>query len=164
MTRLRNKAEKLLKYITDRKERADPVIPGEMVPRGGVIPKVNGTTPSVLNGIGRARSFVSSKSPSPAKAVVEVDASSLSRKDVSFPESSAIVRTQAGMSAFRQLDRELDDRLAGLSLENGFSQGWGPSLEEKLKSYGSVSDLEGAGDEDTSLQTYDGEIGEKRKL
>ena len=77
--RLKAKAEKLLKYVTDRKDRSDPVIPGEIVARG-VTPKVNGVIHNGLIGVARARSSQPSKSPSPAKMLSETEVHS--RKDV----------------------------------------------------------------------------------
>ena len=113
-----------------------------------------------IPGIARARSIQPSKSPTPAKVFSEVDGQG--RRDLPFPESSAIVRTPAGMTTFNQLDRELDERLASMKLENGFG-GWGASLEERLKSYaGDVEEDEVDGDGDVVMN--DGDVGEKRKL
>ncbi|TCD67766.1 Transcriptional activator spt7 [Steccherinum ochraceum] len=160
--RLKAKAERLLKYVTDRKDRADPHIPGEMA-NHGIISKVNGTSLNgVVPGLARPRSIQSSKSPSPAKLFADADGQS--RKDVPFQDSLAIVRTQAGMTTFRELDRELDERLAGMQLENEVDE-WTTGLESKLKAYGStVDEDEDDGDGDVSLKTHDGDIGEKRKL
>jgi transcriptional activator SPT7 len=79
--RLRAKAEKLLRYITDRKERTDPPIPNHPYHHhhhhqaGRAIPKVNGV-----------------------KSVT---------KDAPFQETLALVRTAEGMASFLALDKGL---------------------------------------------------------
>ena len=77
--RLRVKAEKLLRYITDRKERTDPPIPNHQYHHhhqaGRAIPKVNGVKPLA--------------------------------KDAPFQETPALVRTPEGMASFLALDKGL---------------------------------------------------------
>ena len=77
--RLRVKAEKLLRYITDRKERTDPPIPNHQYHHhhqaGRAIPKVNGVKPLA--------------------------------KDAPFQETLALVRTPEGMASFLALDKGL---------------------------------------------------------
>lgn len=76
--RLRVKAEKLLRYITDRKERTDPPIPNHQYHHhqaGRAIPKVNGVKPL--------------------------------SKDAPFQETPALVRTPEGMASFLALDKGL---------------------------------------------------------
>ncbi|KAK7691944.1 hypothetical protein QCA50_005349 [Cerrena zonata] len=152
-TRLKAKADKLLEYITDRKDRLDPAIPGEITPSRGVTPKVNGIS---LNGLGRARPISSTRSPSPVKALM--GGGDKSRRDVPFPEEFAIYRTPEGMATFHDLDKELDARLAELEAGD-FNLASSSRFEERLKEHAilSDSDLE-------SLRTLDGELGEKRKL
>ncbi|KAH8103455.1 hypothetical protein BXZ70DRAFT_925723 [Cristinia sonorae] len=164
VTRLKAKAERLLKYITDRKDRTEPIIPGDITARGrGITPKVNGTSLNGFVGVARTRSVAQSKSPSPMKALSDSDPQF--RRDLPFPETLAIVRSQAGMTTFRQLDKELDDRLASLKLENDDRGEWEASLEERLRGFAATTrgeEVEAEGD--VSLRTHDGDIGEKRKL
>ncbi|KAJ3993971.1 SAGA complex protein, partial [Lentinula boryana] len=82
--RLKAKAEKLLANITDRKERADPHIPFDFSSSGAIHPKING-----INGRAHTRS------------------PSIPRRDTSFEESPALIRTPEGMTMFRDLDRSL---------------------------------------------------------
>ena len=106
--RLQIKAERLLKNITDRKERSDPLIPSDLP----------GRTPSILikpNGInGHSRSLSGTPAPllPPTKSTIRIPPSTLSKKkkskDVSFPESPAITRTAEGMNLFKTADKELD--------------------------------------------------------
>ncbi|EAU92016.1 hypothetical protein CC1G_06003 [Coprinopsis cinerea okayama7 len=86
--RLKAKAERLLKHITDRKDRTDPSIPFQFAPQqpGIARPKVNGG--GMVNGHSRT----------PSK----------SSRNPTFAESPALVRTPAGMALFRELDRGLD--------------------------------------------------------
>ncbi|EKM53685.1 uncharacterized protein PHACADRAFT_47290, partial [Phanerochaete carnosa HHB-10118-sp] len=148
-TRLKAKAEKLLKNITDRRERLDPPVPSD-ASRGGT-PKLNGT----VNGhaVVRSRSVAFTKSPSPSKPVGVATA----RRDAQFPDQPAIVRTTEGMVEWLQLDKELDARLNGELLANGFS---GPSVEERLRQYVGL----GPEGHDEDRASMDGEVGEKRKL
>lgn len=107
--RLQIKAERLLKNITDRKERSDPLIPSDLP----------GRTPSILikpNGInGHARSLSGTPAPllSPTKSTIRIPPTTLSKKkkskDVSFPESPAITRTAEGMNLFKTADEGLED-------------------------------------------------------
>ncbi|THU83478.1 hypothetical protein K435DRAFT_831483 [Dendrothele bispora CBS 962.96] len=112
--RLKVKAEKLLANITDRKERTDPPIPPELSSSSASASssriKLNGHV--LTNGRSHTRSpsmtktsVTSSKvsTPTPGKAIVKIP-----RRDVSFPESSAIVRTPEGMALFRELDRSFE--------------------------------------------------------
>ncbi|OBZ69870.1 hypothetical protein A0H81_10152, partial [Grifola frondosa] len=157
--RLKDKAEKLLKNITDYKERADPAIPGEVPLR--VVPKVNGIT---VNGHGRSHPPSSLRSPSPVKQGVAYPvASKKVRRDVPFSDSPAIHRTQSGMSTFVKLDRELDSVFTTSVSDNERASS---SLKDQLIEY---APLEEDGDSgrstpETSLKTVDGEIGGKRKL
>lgn len=152
------KAEKLLKNITDYKERADPVIPDiSAIP---VAPRTNGIT---LNGHARLRPLSPVKSPSPGKAIPIVQPSSKRpRRDGSFADSPAIVRSAEGMATFLQLDRELDRWMNAPHPANGGADSV-QHLEHRLMRYVSVSDDE-SDFGSASLHTIDGGIGEKRKL
>ncbi|KAI0343585.1 hypothetical protein BDW22DRAFT_1356046 [Trametopsis cervina] len=153
-TRLKVKAECLLKNITDRKERLDPHIPTTLSRSG--TPKVNG-----INGhsVSRPRPVAFTKSPSPSKLPSTSSSSRQPRSDLPFPESPAIVRTAEDMSTFLQLHTELDARLSGELLANGFH---GPSLEEKLKEFvGPTPELDG---DEGGFMAMDVDVGEKRKL
>lgn len=155
-TRLKGKAEKLLQHITDRKDRLDPTIPGDIAPSRGVTPKVNGTS---INGIGRGRAVVT-RSPSPVKPFINGERHT--RRDIPFPEEHAILRTPKGMATFVDLDRELDTRLAELEasvLKGSVDSG----LEDRLREYIVPSDLD-TDSGDLFPRTLDGQLGEKRKL
>lgn len=107
----------------------------------------------------RPRPVAFTKSPSPSKVSSTSSSSRQTRRDVPFPESSAILRTTEDMSAFLRLDRELDSRLNGQLLTNGFN---GPSLEERLRDYAVVGmELDG---EEAGFMAMDVDVGEKRKL
>ncbi|KAJ2917713.1 hypothetical protein MD484_g2706, partial [Candolleomyces efflorescens] len=90
--RLKVKAERLLKYITDRKDRTDPQIPFDLAPPqpGIARPRMNGST---------HRRTPSTLAPQPM-------ASSSSHK-LDLLDSPALIRTPEGMVAFRELDRGL---------------------------------------------------------
>lgn len=111
MGRLQVKAERLLKNITDRKERSDPPIPSDLP---GRTPSTIFIKPNGINGHSRSLSGTPAPSLSPAKSTIRIPPSTLSKKkkskDVSFPESPAIVRTAEGMSFFKVADEELDDQ------------------------------------------------------
>ncbi|KAF8901913.1 hypothetical protein CPB84DRAFT_1777006 [Gymnopilus junonius] len=127
--RLKAKAEKLLKHITDRKERADPPIPSDLPsPIGGVArPRthMNGNSSST-NGYLNGRSS-HTRSPSLSKNGTPKSGSSLTippraRKDVPFAESLAIVRTPEGMGIFREWDMEVDTDQPGEGLVNSLRE------------------------------------------
>ncbi|KAK1231020.1 Transcriptional activator spt7 [Marasmius sp. AFHP31] len=112
--RLKQKADRLLQNITDRKERADPHIPNEL--QSGAPTKLNGH----INGVGHARTYTpsvtSSKSSTPptrssAPSRGVATGSKSTRKDVPFAEMPALVRTGEGMALFRELDRGFEDAL-----------------------------------------------------
>ncbi|KAI0800213.1 hypothetical protein C8Q74DRAFT_1363991 [Fomes fomentarius] len=157
VSRLKVKAERLLKNITDFKERADPVIPGE-VPVRGVTPRVNGVT---MNGSGRRNGSVF-RSPSPTKQSAPLPGQSRKiQRDTTFAESTALVRTQAGMTSFIELERDVDHYLARHPQPDDSD----PSvahLKERLLRF--VCPSEDDGEADVSLSTLDGGVGVKRKL
>jgi len=145
--RLQIKAERLLKNITDRKERSDPPIPSDLP----------GRTPSTIlikpNGInGHSRSLSGTPTPllSSAKSTIRIPPSTLSKKkskDVSFPDSPAIVRTAEGMSLFKTADEELD-------IEES-------NVESRLREF-TLEDLDEFVDPDSEEETA--LTGDKRKL
>ncbi|KAI0827764.1 hypothetical protein BC628DRAFT_1368312 [Trametes gibbosa] len=157
-SRLKVKAERLLKNITDLKERADPVIPGE-VPVRGITPRVNGVS---LNGHSRLTPGLSFRSPSPTKQAVLPGQSKKIQRDTTFPESSAIVRSPAAMATFSQLDRDVDAYLAHQLAQRGHSPS-APDLKHRLLRYAVIDD-EPEGVIGGTLNTIDGEVGAKRKL
>ncbi len=153
-TRLKTKAETLLKNITDRKDRADPAIPAELASRSST-PKLNGT---IVNGNGVARARMSiTKSPSPAK--LPIGAISKQTRHVPVMEST-IVRTAEGMATFLRLDQQIEAILNGELPRGGLGLG---SLEEELMEYGPIF-LEENGGADTGSFATEAGIGEKRKL
>jgi transcriptional activator SPT7 len=145
--RLQAKSEKLLKNITDRKERTDPVIPGDLP----------GRSPSAVtikqNGInGHVRSHSSTPTPTPlAKSVIRIPPIAIQRKRSStetiFPDMPALIRTADGMSTFKLLneDMEIDES----------------NVEDRLRSY-TLEELEDHQVEAESEDEYV-MIGEKRK-
>ncbi len=157
VSRLKVKAERLLKNITDFKERADPVIPGE-VPVRGVTPRVNGVT---MNGSGRRHGSVF-RSPSPTKQSAPLPGQSRKiQRDTTFAESTALVRTQAGMTSFIELERDVDHYLARHPQRDD-SDPSVTQLKERLLRF--VCPPEDDGEADVSLSTLDGGVGVKRKL
>ncbi|RDB25280.1 hypothetical protein Hypma_007354 [Hypsizygus marmoreus] len=139
--RLKLKADRLLKYITDRKERTDPPIPSNLpttniaiaIPR----PKINGTTTTtaglpLLNGLTynhtRSPSFPTTNASKPGTPTISIKPSTpisnvngkktlnltpAQRRDVPFPDTPAILRTREGMALFARLERESDAAGAG---------------------------------------------------
>ncbi|KAH9935133.1 uncharacterized protein BXZ73DRAFT_100523 [Epithele typhae] len=153
-SRLQIKADRLLKHITDFKERTDPIIPGEVPTRG--VARVNGIT---TNGVGRHLSGAAFRSPSPTKQPIVVPGQTKKiPRDSSLPESLAFVRTQAGMSAFLQLDHDFDEYISrdpDVNLMEPSVQ----RLKERLIQYASTIE------DGKELSLFgDGEVGMKRKL
>ncbi|KAG6856011.1 hypothetical protein H0H87_008413 [Tephrocybe sp. NHM501043] len=107
--RLKLKADRLLKYITDRKERADPPIPSDIAATHIARPKINGS--GALNGQSyshnRSPSLPSiSKSSTPTmKASPSLSAKPIPRRDAPFPDTPAIARTPTGMALFSNINR-----------------------------------------------------------
>ncbi|KAH9851132.1 hypothetical protein C2E23DRAFT_832648 [Lenzites betulinus] len=158
-SRLKVKAERLLKNITDLKERADPIIPGE-VPVRGITPRVNGVS---LNGHNRTAPGLSFRSPSPTKQSALLPGQSKKiQRDMTFPESSAIVRTPATMATFQQLDRDVDAFLAHQLSPKSHAPP-PPDLKQRLLRYAVIDD-EGDSVTGGMLSTIDGDVGAKRKL
>ncbi|KAI0312192.1 hypothetical protein OF83DRAFT_1250680 [Amylostereum chailletii] len=153
-SRLKLKAERLLKYITDRKERADPPIPREFALPNHALPKLNGInghhrTPSLPKAVSRPRS---SSISSPMRAG---STPASSRRDLEFGEMPALIRTADGMGAFRQLDQAVEDSFARPNTEAV------SALQDRLRQYVPDIAIE-SGDED--VMAVDGDLGDKRKL
>lgn len=106
-------------YITDRKERNDPVIPPELGGNSGprVSLKLNGH--AVVNGhipSPLAHHRTSSASPKPGTVIVKQPTPGVSKKvptsqraPVAFEDTPALVRTQAGMATFMELSHGIDE-------------------------------------------------------
>lgn len=93
--RLKVKAERLLKYITDRKERTDPPIPSDLPSTGVARPRMNGHGGS------------HTRSPSLTNGSTPISRTSTKyRRDIPFADTPAIVRTPEGMARFLELDRD----------------------------------------------------------
>ncbi|TFK33829.1 hypothetical protein BDQ12DRAFT_727456 [Crucibulum laeve] len=161
--RLKAKADRLLKYITDRKDRTDPSIPTELPAATGIArPKLNGVN-GFVNGRSHTRSpsypLAKSMSNTTIKPSVPLPTRRLSRRDLPFPETPAITRTPAGMSTFLQLDKELQDTA-------GPSQQLVDRLREMVPpiEYESESETDKSHTPDDSAMAVDGVVGDKRKL
>ena len=165
-TRLKAKAEHLLKYITDRKERADPPVPVDLAGR-----RTSSHPPTRLNGINghsHSLSFLNSRPPSSnatrsGRRLTPALTPPRRVPGQSFPDSPAIVRTADGMAAILALERSLDAVL----LEPGPSS-HAEALDATLSSYIGVgesdSDADGEADTDSEGMAVDGATGDKRKL
>lgn len=142
--RLKKKADRLLKNITDRKERIDPPIPAAlsqtphsaspipMRPNATARPKINGTP------------YAHKRSPS--STATQTSITPKQRMDLPFADSPALERTPHGMAAFRELESEAGPS----SIPNGYS------------SSSSTNDYDSEADE--ALISIDNDSGEKRKL
>jgi len=106
--RLQLNAERLLNKIVDRKEHLDSSISSDLpewAPSAILIE---------LNGINcHPRSLTGTQTPllSPVKSTIRILPGTFSKKksrDVSFPDSPAIIRTEDGMGLFKTADQELD--------------------------------------------------------
>ncbi|KAF8260333.1 hypothetical protein EI94DRAFT_1748778 [Lactarius quietus] len=165
-TRLKAKAEHLLKYITDRKERADPPVPIDLSGR-----RTLSHPPTRLNGINghtHTLSFLTSRPPSSndtrsGRRLTPALTPPRRIPGQSFPDSPAITRTADGMAAILELEQSLDAVLS----EAGPSSN-AEALDATLCSYiglgESDSDADGEADTDSEGMPVDGVTGEKRKL
>ncbi|KAG6888372.1 hypothetical protein C0995_008808 [Termitomyces sp. Mi166 len=163
--RLRLKADRLLKYITDRKDRTDPPIPFDITATHVARPKINGN--GVLNGrlYGHQRSpsisTLSKSSTPPIKASPSLSAKPLLRRDAPFPDTPAIMRTPSGMASFTNIDRAIATSSdAGSTSENTLS------LLEKLQELAGLMELPPSPNSrsPTPENAMDGDAGDKRKL
>ncbi|KAG1844929.1 hypothetical protein DFJ58DRAFT_907203 [Suillus subalutaceus] len=142
--RLKKKADRLLKNITDRKERIDPPLPAAlsqpshsaspipMRPNATARPKINGTT------------YTHRRSPS--LTATQSTITPKQRMDLPFADSPALERTPHGMAAFHSLESEAGPS----SIPNGYSS--------------SASTNEYDSEADETLMSIDNDSGEKRKL
>ncbi|KAI0301716.1 hypothetical protein B0F90DRAFT_1717263 [Multifurca ochricompacta] len=166
-TRLKAKAEHLLKYITDRKERADPPVPidlssptsGRRAPSHPPI-RLNG-----LNGHVHSLSLFPSRPPSSndsrtGRRLTPAPTPPRRVRGQSFQDSPAIVRTAEGMTAIHELEQSLD---AVLSAPGPSSNA--EALNALLRSYigESDSDADGEVESDSDGMAVDGATGDKRK-
>ncbi|KAI6168663.1 hypothetical protein EDD17DRAFT_1529032 [Pisolithus thermaeus] len=182
--RLKKKAERLLMNITDRRDRVDPPVPGDPshhANRPIARPKLNGltlhdrdrdTTPThtlpPLPGATSSRHTTNGHSTRPP-SITEAKP----RKQVSFADSPALMRTQQGMSSFRDLDLGLAQLLDATDLQRGEP---GPStlshaqkMAARLRHYTVPLEVD---DEDAYSDNADSDVkmetlsdtGEKRKL
>ena len=152
MKRLRVKAEKLLKHITDRKERTDPLIPFDLPSSSSGIarPRINGANGYTNGHSSHSRSPSIPLVPKPGTSSLGKSQLANSRRDVPFAETPAIVRTSEGMGMFRELDQEV----------GAFQPK--PSSMQTLKDLAPLIDYD-SGSED--LKTPEGSAaGDKRKL
>ncbi|KAI6007732.1 hypothetical protein F5J12DRAFT_830397 [Pisolithus orientalis] len=187
--RLKKKAERLLMHITDNRDRIDPPVPGEPshhTTRPVARLKLNGLTPhdnkdrdttpndlrSQLPGTASTRHTTNGHSNRLSSTCTT---ESRPRKQVSFADSPALIRTQQGMSAFRDLDLGLAQLLDATDFQMGEP---GPStlsharrLADRLRHHvmpPEVVDDEDAysdinTDSDVKMETLS-DTGEKRKL
>jgi transcriptional activator SPT7 len=142
--RLKKKADRLLKNITDRKERIDPPLPAAlsqpshsaspvpMRPTATARPKINGMA------------YTHRRSPS--LTATQTSITPKQRMDLPFADSPALERTPHGMAAFHALESEAGPS----SIPNGYS------------SSASTNDYDSEADE--ALMSIDNDSGEKRKL
>ncbi|KAF5322499.1 hypothetical protein D9619_002195 [Psilocybe cf. subviscida] len=169
--RLKVKAERLLRYITDRKERSDPPIPSDLpAPIAGIArPRINGghsrtnssNNNGYLNGRGsshtRSSSISSMTSGRPNTIILPAKSR---RGDVDFGDSPAIIRTPEGMARFLHLEREVG-AASSKQQRNGLQQ----ALRELAPP--TVEIMPAGGDDDSDgvdVKMEDGSPGEKRKM
>lgn len=167
-TRLKAKAEHLLKYITDRKERADPSVPLDLtVPMSGH--RAPSHPPTRINGINghvhHSLSLLPSRPPSSndsrtGRRLTPALTPPRRVRGQSFGESPAIVRTAEGMAAIFELGQSLDAVLLPGSSSHA------EDLNALLRSHIGQSDSEadGGADSDAEGIALDGPISNKRKL
>ena len=111
--RLQAKAEKLLKYITDRKDRLDPSIPsGLPSPTGIARPRINGNNGYDHSSHTRSPSYtLGSKSSTPTFSTFHRPSVPTHLRhatcDVQFPDTPALIRTGEGMMTFLNLDLQI---------------------------------------------------------
>lgn len=162
--RLELKADRLLKYITDRKDRADPPIPSDITAAHIARPKINGN--GVLNGRlhGHQRSpsiSTLSKSSTPTiKASPSLSVKPLLRRDAPFPDTPAMTRTPAGMSLFMNIDRAVSMYVDGSTSQDT------SSVLEKLQELAGLIELPPSPNSrsPTPENGMDIDVGDKRKL
>lgn len=176
-TRLKAKAEKLLRHITDRKPRTDPDIPEELANPNATSThrlsiKLNGHinghskhgTPTIKLPTSRvgiatkitSRSNLHSRSPSTPNL----------NGPILFPDSPALVRTPAGMAAFLEIDQALETHCNAPSDEASAEAMLG-RLKELLPGHHELEDDESEADfikEENDESVGLAALGNKRKL
>jgi transcriptional activator SPT7 len=172
------KADHLLKHITDRKERTDPHIPGDLtnhLPRPKVNGQVNGRSHSrSLSANNRNRSpslsTISKVSTPIQKAASLFPIKKTPRRDVPFPDTPAITRTPQGMTLFSQLDWEICQEAGPSRLPSGIQKDTLPPLVERLQQLSPLVQLddepepESVHTPDDNAMLIDDVVGGKRKL
>lgn len=148
MNRLKVKAERLLKHITDRKERQDPSIPSDLPSHTGIArPRINGS-----NGHINGRS---SHTRSPSLTIMTKSSTNMlskARRNASFEDSPAILRTPEGMAKFLDLDKGVGSSQPKSTLAHTLRE-MAPTVEGESDS------------DDDSAMVVDGAVaGDKRKL
>ncbi|KAG6853732.1 hypothetical protein C0991_001866 [Blastosporella zonata] len=161
--RLKLKADRLLKYITDRKERTDPPIPSDITTTHVARLKING------NGTSNGRSYSHNRSPSlpsisksstpTMKASPSLSARPVPRRDAPFPDTPAIARTSTGMALFSNIDRVVSTAPNDTTASKDT-----PSLLEKLQELAAPIELPSAPPTPSSDDSTDVDAGEKRKI
>lgn len=128
-----------------------------------IVPRLNGVT---MNGTGSHRAGSAFRSPSPSKQVALAPGQSKKiRRDSTFPESPAIIRSPTAMSHFWQMDQELD--MCHSFPPGGDDGGMVQGLKERLIEYAVYPEDELNGvvsPAENGLWTVDGDVGMKRKL
>ncbi|OCB85846.1 hypothetical protein A7U60_g7200 [Sanghuangporus baumii] len=173
--RLQQKANRLLKNITDRRDRLDPPVPSP----------IDATHPRMPNGVmvnghsGHSRKHSAATTPVPKMPIVIKKSAPPSRtmsiappsppptrRDLTFGEQPAFVRTVEGMAAWSALDRELS---ASVEVKLEPENLAGPSrlpIADKLRQIivsGSGSS-ESEEEDEFAMEPVNGEVGDKRKL
>ncbi|KAJ7623356.1 hypothetical protein FB45DRAFT_797436 [Roridomyces roridus] len=110
--RLKVKADRLLRNITDRKERADPTIPVALggTPSARPVAKPNGLVNGNVNGVHRTPTITIKP---PRKDAPRTKSSSVVKRDIKaavqdFEEMPALIRTPDSMRAFAEADAAAD--------------------------------------------------------
>jgi transcriptional activator SPT7 len=160
--RLQAKAENLLKYITDRKDRLDPSIPsGLPSPTGVARPKINGNNGYDHSSHTRSPSYTLGSKPStptlstfhrPSVPTLLRNASS----DVQFQDTPALIRTGEGMVSFLNFDLQISSP----NPKNGLAREL-RELAFVLEHEDESSDIRSP---DDSAMIVDSTSGDKRKM
>lgn len=145
---MKAKAERLLRYVTDKKDRYDPPIPSDLPTSSPFRPRINGTN-GYLNG-----RLSHTRSPSIDSSMHVSGTMTRTSASVDFHDSAAIVRSPEGMAIFATLDKEV-----GSSQANG-------SLVHKLRQMAPTIEIEVDHEESRAMvvDTFGPLTGEKRKL
>jgi transcriptional activator SPT7 len=160
---LQAKAEKLLKYITDRKDRLDPSIPsGLPSPTGIARPRMNGNSGSSGHSshIRSPPYTLGSKSSTPTSSALHRPSTlthlRFGTRDIQFSDTPALIRTGEGMMTFLDFNRQIE-------LPNPRSD-----LTHKLRDLAPILEYE---DESSDIHTpedsamiVDSASGDKRKM